>query len=139
MILGIGIFLACLTTTIGVGSTIANLTVDLSGGKIHFSYMMVFVCFFGMAKACIGVQGIIRYIFWIFIAIYPVSIALMILGGFCKYVPNHGAWKGTVAMATIIGLFEGLMQLNESGRLFRWILLFRYIIVFRLHPLVLHG
>ncbi len=78
MILGIGIFLACLTTTIGVGSTIANLTVDLSGGKIPFNYMMVFVCLFGMAEACIGVQG--RY-----------------------------------AMATIIGLFEGLMQLNESG------------------------
>ena len=39
----------------------------------------------------------------------------MILGAFCRYVPNHGAWKGTVAMATIIGLFEGLMQLNESG------------------------
>lgn len=35
MILGIGIFLACLTTTIGVGSTIANLTVDLSGEKFH--------------------------------------------------------------------------------------------------------
>lgn len=115
MILGIGIFLACLTTTIGVGSTIANLTVDLSGGKIPFNYMMVFVCLFGMAEACIGVQGIIRYTFWIFIAIYPVSIALMILGVFCRYVPNHGAWKGTVAMATIIGLFEGLMQLNESG------------------------
>ena len=115
MILGIGIFLACLTTTIGVGSTIANLTVDLSGGKIPFNYMMVFVCLFGMAEACIGVQGVIRYTFWIFIAIYPVSIALMILGVFCRYVPNHGAWKGTVAMATIIGLFEGLMQLNESG------------------------
>ena len=115
MILGIGIFLACLTTTIGVGSTIANLTVDLSGGKIPFNYMMVFVCLFGMAEACIGVQGIIRYTFWIFIAIYPVSIALMILGVFCKYVPNHGAWKGTVAMATLIGLFEGLMQLNDSG------------------------
>ena len=57
MILGIGIFLACLTTTIGVGSTIANLTVDLSGGKIPFNYMMVFVCLFGMAEACIGVQG----------------------------------------------------------------------------------
>ena len=111
----LGIFLACLTTTIGVGSTIANLTVDLSGGKIPFNYMMVFVCFFCMAEACIGVQGIILYTFWIFIAIYPVSIALMILGGFCRYVLNHGAWKGTVAMATIIGLFEGLMQLNASG------------------------
>ena len=115
VILGIGIFLACLTTTIGVGSTIANLTVDLSDGKIPFKYMMVFVCLFGLAEACIGVQGIIRYTFWIFIAIYPVSIALMFLGVFCKYVPNHGAWKGTIAMATIIGLFEGLMQLNKSG------------------------
>lgn len=115
VILGIGIFLACLTTTIGVGSTIANLTVDLSDGKIPFKYMMVFVCLFGLAEACIGVQGIIRYTFWIFIAIYPVSIALMLLGVFCKYVPNHGAWKGTIAMATIIGLFEGLMQLNKSG------------------------
>lgn len=115
MILGLGIFLACLTTTIGVGSTIANLAVDLSNGKLAFKPMMLFVCIFGLFEACIGVQGIIRYTFWIFIAIYPASIALMLLGVFCKYVPNHGAWKGTLAMASIIGIFEGLMQLNKSG------------------------
>lgn len=113
-VLGLGIFLACLTTTIGVGSTIANLTVDLSHGKISFKIMMIFVCLFGLLEACIGVQGIIRYTFWIFIAIYPVSIALMLLGVFARFVPNHGAWKGTVFMATMIGLFEGLMQLNKS-------------------------
>ena len=114
VVLGLGIFLACLTTTIGVGSTIANLTVDLSHGSISFKAMMIFVCVFGLLEACIGVQGIIRYTFWIFIAIYPVSIALMLLGVFAKFIPNHGSWKGAISMATLIGLFEGLMQLNKS-------------------------
>ncbi len=113
--LGLGIFLACLTTTLGVGTTIANLTAELSHGAIPFKVTMYVICVLGLLMACIGVQGIIRYTFWIFIMIYPVSIALMLLGVFRRFVPNHGAWKGTILMAAVIGLFEGMMQLNKSG------------------------
>lgn len=114
VILGLGIFLACLTTTLGVGTTIANLAVELSDGKLSFKVMMLVVCVLGFLEACVGVQGIIRYTFWIFIVIYPVSIALMLLGVFHRFVPNHGAWKGSIIMALIIGLFEGIVVLDKT-------------------------
>lgn len=114
VILGLGIFLACLTTTLGVGSTIANLTVELTNGGIRFRPAMFTVCLLGFLMACAGVQDIIRYTFWIFITIYPISIVLMLLGVFHNMVPNHGAWKGAVTMSTIIGLYEGMAQLNKS-------------------------
>lgn len=113
--LGIGIFLACLTTTIGVLSLIVNLTVDVSGGKVPYKgclYVYAALCFL---LACVGVSNIIRYTFAIFVFIYPMAIVLTLLGVFRRWVPNHGAWKGAMFAATLVGIYEAVVTMNTSG------------------------
>ncbi len=113
--LGVGVFLACLTTTTGVVSTIADLTVQLTHGKIKYHPCIIVYCCFGFLLGTIGVANIITYTYPVFVLIYPVAIVMTLLGCFHKFVPNHGAWKGSVLMASLIGIYEAVATMNSSA------------------------
>lgn len=113
--LGVGVMLACLTTTIGVITTISQLTEQLTKGKIKMKTAIIIYDVLGFALATIGVANIITYTYPVFVLIYPVAIVLTLLGCLKKFVPNHGAWKGAVLMATLIGVYEALVTMNASN------------------------
>ena len=114
-VLGIGILLACLTTTIGVITTISELTVELSHGWMRYRTCIIVYDMLGFLLATSGVATIIKYTYPVFVLIYPMAIVLTILGCFSSYIPNHGAWKGAVAMAAVIGMYEAFSVMNSSG------------------------
>ena len=112
---GIGVFIACLTTTAGLVSTIAALTFELTGGKIKYRFCVLSFCVLGFAIGSAGVSKIITYTYPIFALIYPTSIVITLLGCFKRFIPNHGAWKGAVIMSAVIGIYEMFDALNKSG------------------------
>lgn len=113
--LGIGILLACLTTTIGVITTISELTVSLTHGKLKIKTCILIYDVLGFLLATVGVANLITYTYPVFVLIYPIAIVLTLLGCAQKIVPNHGAWKGTVLMAGLIGIYEAVVTMNNSN------------------------
>lgn len=59
--------------------------------------------------------NLITYTYPVFVLIYPVAIVLTLLGCARKIVPNHGAWKGAVLMAGLIGVYEAVVTMNSSS------------------------
>ncbi len=107
---GMGVFIACITTTIGVMSSTADMTVKMLGNKIPYRIALLVYCLIGFALGCLGVSAVVRYSLPSFNLIYPVSIVLTLLGTFRKWVPNHGAWKGAVLAALLVGIYEAMEQ-----------------------------
>lgn len=115
VVLGIGIFFACLTSSIGMQTIMAQFTEKLSRGKFPYRRCLLVYNIFSFFMACLGVANIIRYTTAIFALLYPIAIAATLLGVFRKLVPNHGAWKGTILMAGLVGLYEAVLKLNGAG------------------------
>lgn len=38
--------------------------------------------------------------------IYPISILLVILGLFSKFIPNDGVWKGSALLVVLVSLYD---------------------------------
>lgn len=51
----------------------------------------------------------------IFTILFPMSVVMMILGLFKKFVPNDGAWKGAVIVSAVMSLFDALNVAQSSG------------------------
>ena len=43
------------------------------------------------------------------------AIVLALPGVFRRWVPNHGAWKGAIFAATLVGIYEAVATMNKSG------------------------
>ncbi len=105
-IFGFGVFIACITTTIGVMSSMASMACMMLKNKVPYRVMLIIFCVVGYAIGCMGVAAIVRFSLPSFYLIYPVAIVLTLLGAFRRFVPNHGAWKGAVLMAAIVSIYE---------------------------------
>lgn len=115
VVLGVGIFFACLTSSIGMQTIMAQFTEKLSRGRFPYRRCLLVYNIISFGMACMGVANIIRYTTAIFALLYPIAIAATLLGVFRKLVPNHGAWKGTILMAGLVGLYEAVLKLNGAG------------------------
>lgn len=104
--LAIAVSLACLTTAIGITASIADFLSHLVNNKVSYRAWVFVVCITGVAIGSLGVEKIINYALPLFMGIYPVSIVIVFLGVFRKYIPNAGAYKGAVITSVIISLFE---------------------------------
>ena len=115
IVLGIGIYLACLTSSIGMQTILSDFTVRLSNDKLSYKKCLLAYSILSFLLGCLGVANIIKYTYAIFVFIYPILIVVTLMGTFREAVPNHGAWKGAVLMAALVGLYEAVATLNDSG------------------------
>ncbi|MEY8191661.1 branched-chain amino acid transport system II carrier protein [Peribacillus simplex] len=102
--LAIAVSLACLTTSIGITASIADFLSGLTKQKVSYRNWVIVVCATGVLMGLMGVEKIIDYSVPLFMGIYPVSIVVVLLGVFRKYIPNAGAYKGSVLATFIISL-----------------------------------
>jgi branched-chain amino acid:cation transporter, LIVCS family len=106
--LAIAVSLACLTTAIGITASIADFLSQLTNNKVSYRIWVILVCISGVSVGLLGVEKIINFALPLFLGLYPVSILLVFLGLFLKYIPNAGAYKGSVILTLFISLFETL-------------------------------
>lgn len=112
VMLSIAIALACLTSAIGVIAVIAEFLNDLSNNKIGYRNTVLLICIVSAAIGSMGVEKIINYTIWIFSALYPMAIVLVLLGVFRKFIPNPGAYRGSILFTFIIGFVETMGSLG---------------------------
>lgn len=110
--LAIAIALACLTSTIGVAAVIADFFNKLSKNKVSYRSWVLIICLTGTVIGSLGVEKIINYTMPIFTALYPVTIVLVFLGVFRKYIPNAGGYRGSVLLTFIVSFFETMESIG---------------------------
>ena len=115
VVLSLAIIFACLTTAIGMIATGGEWIEDWSKGKISYKMGSLLLTIAIFLVASTGVSNILTISTPIFMIIFPMSVVMTLLGLFKKWVPNDGAWKGAVFMATIMSLFDALSAASASG------------------------
>lgn len=127
---GVTVLLACLTTAVGVVTTIASFYEGFFRNKISYRTILIAMCIVCGLMASTGVANIIDYVTPIFLCMYPPFIAMTMLGLFDKYIPNDGIYKGGVFTALAIGACEAVMHLFPGftllGNILSFIPLYEY-------------
>lgn len=113
--MGIAVVLACLTTAIGQIAAVAEFTSTATSNRISYKQVAVACCILSALTALLGVDGIVTYIGWIFGVCYPPCLALLVLGIIGRFMPNNGAYKGSVYLVTLFALLESLPGLSSLG------------------------
>lgn len=104
----IAIILACLTSTIGIMAIVAEFINEITKEKLGYKTWVGIICIICATIASFGVAQIVELTFPIFLAVYPVIIAFVLLGTFHRFVPNNGAYKGTILVTAIVSIFDTL-------------------------------
>ncbi|MEW9673334.1 branched-chain amino acid transport system II carrier protein [Ammoniphilus sp. 3BR4] len=113
IILALAVSLACLTTAIGLTVASADFLSNLTSHRVSYRNWVLFYCVVGSILGSLGVENIINFALPLFLALYPVSIVLVFLGLFRKYMPNAGAYKGAAILTIIVSVVETIGIVGE--------------------------
>lgn len=106
--LSISMTVACLTTSIGLITTIADFFKQLTKNKFSYKNIVYIVTAISFIISIFGVNQIIYIAGPILSTLYPASIVLIILNLFRKHINRRGLFRGAVIGATLIGIFYGI-------------------------------
>lgn len=62
-----------------------------------------------------GVSNVLAFSGPLFTLIFPMSVVMTVLGVCKRFVPNDGAWKGAVYVATIISAYDAFVVARANG------------------------
>ena len=110
LVLAVCVAGACLTTAIGLVATVGEFFSSITSFK--YEKIVIFTVLISFALSILGVESIIRISVPILIFIYPVTISLILLNLFGKYIKNDYVYKGVVFFTGIVGLIESLDSLG---------------------------
>lgn len=133
-LLAVLVFLACLTTAVGVLSAFA---LDFSAHYHKFSYKgwLTIACIGSFATANLGLDKIIKWSLPVLMFLYPLAIVLIILSLFSPlFKSDRAVYKITMALTVIPALFDLITHLPApiAGTQF-----YNAVSQFRLHYLPL--
>lgn len=113
VILGIALFLACFTTTVGLISSISAYFVTFT--KISYKAWVAIWCVISFVIANFGLNFILQYSVPILIALYPIAIVLVFLSLINPVInANRLIYRSCVYTAGIIGIIDALEQAGIS-------------------------
>ena len=115
IVLSLAVIFACLTTAVGMIATTGEWVEEWTKGKVSYKAASFIITIAIFVVSCSGVTNVIAISGPIFTIIFPMSVVMMILGLFKKFVPNDGAWKGAVIVAAVMSLFDALNVAQSSG------------------------
>lgn len=107
-VLGLGVALACLTTSTGLISTCGNFFSDVTGGKLKYKYVVIVSTLIAFAISLIGVEGIINIAVPVLTAVFPIVIFLILASIFDFQIRYNGFFIGGVIGAGAISVIEGV-------------------------------
>ncbi|MDO5046674.1 branched-chain amino acid transport system II carrier protein [Campylobacter sp.] len=108
-ILGSAFFLACLTTTLGLITSASEYFEELTKGRVKYKVWVVLWCLIGFGVANFGLTTIIKGSIPVLVAIYPVSIILIILSLINPIIDSSKlVYRCCVYTCVVIGVVNGL-------------------------------
>jgi len=113
--LAVSVALACLSTASALVAVASDFWSTFCRNKIPYKVWVVIFCVVGSLLGSMGVENIISFAGPVFLAIYPASIVLTIVGLMGKLCPNRGAYKYSVIVALVCGCCDSLTVLGVPG------------------------
>ena len=112
-LLGLGIALACLTTSTGLISTCGNFFNDVTDGKLPYKKIVIVATIVAFAISLLGVEGIINIAVPVLTAVFPIVICLILLSIFDKKIKYNGVFIGGVIGAGLVGIIEAINLFSQ--------------------------
>ena len=114
-LLGLGVALACLTTSTGLTSTCGNFFEDVTDGKLKYKQIVVVADVIAFAISLIGVEGIIKIAVPVLTAVFPIVIFLILTSIFDFQIKYNGVFIGGVIGAGAIGVIEAINLFSQMN------------------------
>ena len=115
IVLSLAVIFACLTTAVGMIATTGQWVEEWTKGKIPYKWASLIITIAIFLVSSTGVSNVLTISGPIFTILFTMSVVMMILGLFKKFVPNDGAWKGAVIVSAVMSLFDALNVAQSSG------------------------
>lgn len=115
IVLSLAVIFACLTTAVGMIATTGQWVEEWTKGEIPYKWASLIITIAIFLVSSTGVSNVLTISGPIFTILFPMSVVMMILGLFKKFVPNDGAWKGAVIVSAVMSLFDALNVAQSSG------------------------
>lgn len=112
-LLGLGVALACLTTSTGLTSTCGNFFNDVTDGKLQYKHIVIVATLIAFAISLIGVEGIINVAVPVLTAVFPIVIFLILASIFDFQIKYNGAFIGGVIGAGAVGVIEAINLFSQ--------------------------
>ena len=114
-LLGLGVALACLTTSTGLTSTCGNFFEDVTDGKLQYKHIVIVADVIAFAISLIGVEGIIKIAVPVLTAVFPIVIFLILASIFDFQIKYNGVFIGGVIGAGAIGVIEAINLFSKMN------------------------
>lgn len=117
VVLSLAVIFACLTTSVGMIATTGEWVEGWTKGKLSYKLAALLITAAIFFVSSTGVSNVLAISGPLFTVLFPMSVVMTFLGLLKKYVPNDGAWKGSVFMAALMSVFDALNVAHASGLL----------------------
>lgn len=104
--LGVAVAAACLTTSIGLCSMVANFFTRITHDKLSYKLNISIICVVSFFMSLVGVDGIVNLAVNCLLLIYPVVIVLILMNMFDKFIPHKWAYRGAILMAFLVAAMD---------------------------------
>ena len=109
VVLALIIFFACITTSIGLTTSISSYFHELSGGRVLYQRFCVYICLFSLVVSNFGLNNIIKFSIPVICMLYPIVIAIVILNvGQSIFKRDKAIFRICLTLTTIFAIFDGL-------------------------------
>ena len=115
VVLGVVVFLACLTTAIGIVSAASDYFSGLLKGRIPYSWLVLAICCLGVFLSNLGTSQIIALAEPLLVLIYPVFLTQILLSFFSDRIRNPWVYRGAAlgaALFSLLDLLEGYLLIT---------------------------
>lgn len=108
VILGLCVSFACLTTSVGLTATVADYFSNLTKGKLSYRTLVTATVIICGIISNFGVDMIVQLASPLLVAMYPVTIVLIVLNLSSSFIKRDASFTGAVIGAFSVSLFDGL-------------------------------
>ena len=109
LVLALIIICACLTTAIGLTTSISGYFAELTHNKMQYERLVTFITLFSLVVANFGLENIIKFSIPVICMLYPIIIAIVILN-VCHFIIKDDplTFRLCLMLTTIFAIFDGL-------------------------------
>lgn len=120
--LAIVVALACLTTTIGLITTVGQYFHNNTNGKLSYRLVVILTTIVSAILSVVGVDGIVRFSGPILSLMYPIVIVLIFLTILLKSDTSQRVFQVPILLTSIISLAQLLIDYDMlSGNVLNWL------------------
>lgn len=113
LVLALIIICACLTTSIGLTTSIAGYFEELTHSKMQYQRLVAFITLFSLVISNFGLENIIHFSIPVICMLYPIIIAIVILNIFHAIIKDDQlTFRLCLTLTTLFALFDGLRAAN---------------------------